>query len=184
MRLARGDLRGLDLSHLAIRQAYLPEVDAQDTSLVGADLAETALAEAFHFPLSVALSRDGAFLAAGTSTGEVWLWRVADRTPIWVVPGHTGGVWGVALSEDGLLVSGGEDGRVRLWETGTGRALETLPSHPGGVHGVALSPDGPIARLQWCGWGGAGLGDRHGPGGSGAAGARRRRLARGAVHRR
>src|SRR5262249_12884071 len=30
LRLLRGDLRGLDLSRLAIRQAYLAEVDAQD----------------------------------------------------------------------------------------------------------------------------------------------------------
>ena len=144
LRLLRGDLRGLDLSHLAIRQAYLPEVDAQDSSLVGAQLAETMLAEAFHFPLSVGLSNDGALLAAGTSTGEVWLWRVADRTPLWVAPGHTGGVWGVALSAEGLLVSGGEDGRVRLWESSSGHPLATLQGHTGGVWRVALSADGQL----------------------------------------
>src|SRR5262249_52338605 len=70
LRLLRGDLRGLDLSRLAIRQAYLAEVDAQDASLVDAHLAETVLAEAFNFPGGVALSGDGALLAAGTSTGQ------------------------------------------------------------------------------------------------------------------
>src|SRR5262249_41747980 len=34
LRLLRGDLRGLDLSRLALRQAYLAQVDARDTSLV------------------------------------------------------------------------------------------------------------------------------------------------------
>src|SRR6266508_4237872 len=145
LRLLRGELRGLDLSRLALRQAYLAEVDAQDASLVDAHLAETVLAEAFHFPGSVALSGDGALLAAGTTTGQVWLWRVADRTPLWAVQGHTGAVWAVALSADGqLLASGGADGTVRLWETSGGRPVATLQGHTGGVWSVALSGDGQL----------------------------------------
>ena len=145
LRLRRGQLGGLDLSHLAIRQAYLAEVDAKDASLVDAHLAETVLAEAFDFPGWVALSGDGALLVAGTSTGQVWLWRVADRTPLWAVQAHTGGVWGLALSADGqLLASGGEDGTVRLWEAGTGRPLATLQGHTSGVWGLALSADGQL----------------------------------------
>jgi len=35
LRLLRGQLRGLDLSHLTIRQAYLMDVEAQDASLQG-----------------------------------------------------------------------------------------------------------------------------------------------------
>jgi WD40 repeat protein/transcriptional regulator with XRE-family HTH domain len=143
LRLLRGDLRGLDLSRLVLRHAYLAEVDAQDASLAGAHLAETVLAEAFGFPSTVALSGDGGLLAAGTSTGEVWLWRVADRTLVETLEGHTGGVWGVALSADGhLLASGGGDGTVRLWETSTGRVLTTVRGHTGLVWGVALSADG------------------------------------------
>jgi WD40 repeat protein/transcriptional regulator with XRE-family HTH domain len=145
LRLLRGDLRGLDLSRLAIRQAYLAEVDAQDASLVDAHLAETVLAEAFDFPGWVALSGDGELLVAGTSTGQIWLWRVADRTPLWAVQGHTGGVWGLALSADGQLVaSGGEDGTVRLWEAATGRPLATLQGHTSGVWGLALSAGGQL----------------------------------------
>jgi len=118
LRLLRGDLCGLDLSHLAIRQAYLQEVAAQDASLAGAELHQAVLVEAFNYPASVALSADGAYLAAGTTTGELCLWRVADRTPLLSVHGHTGTVWGVALSADGqFLASGGFDGTVRLWET-------------------------------------------------------------------
>src|SRR5262249_22051216 len=65
LRLQRGDLRSMDLSHLAIRQAYLADVDAQDASLAHSHLADTVMAEAFDFPGSVALSGDGALLAAG-----------------------------------------------------------------------------------------------------------------------
>src|SRR5262249_35184698 len=39
LRLLRGDLRGINLSRLSVRQAYLQGVDAQDASLVGAELA-------------------------------------------------------------------------------------------------------------------------------------------------
>jgi WD40 repeat protein/DNA-binding XRE family transcriptional regulator len=145
LRLLRGDLRGLDLSRLELRQAYLAGVDAQDTSLAGAHLVETVLAEAFDFPGSVALGDDGAWLAAGTSNGEVWLWRVADRTPLWTVKGHTGGVWSLAVSADGRLVaSGGGDGIVRLWEAESGRPLVTLEGHTGGVWTLAVSADGRL----------------------------------------
>ena len=61
LRLQRGDLRGVDLSGLAIRQVYLQGVDAQDVNLAGSQLAETVLAEAFNHAASVALSADGAF---------------------------------------------------------------------------------------------------------------------------
>ncbi len=145
LRLQRGDLRRVDFAHLAIRQAYLAGVEVQDASLVGAHLSEAVLAEAFNFPLSVALSGDGAFLVAGTSAGEVWLWRVVDRTPVLAVHGHTGQVYGVALSTDErLLASGGLDGMVRLWETPTGRPLATLEGHTGAVWSVALSADGRL----------------------------------------
>jgi transcriptional regulator with XRE-family HTH domain len=144
LRLLRGDLKGIDLSLLAIRQAYLAEVDAQDASLAGAHLAETMLADAFDFPVTVALSGDGALLAAGTSTGQVWLWRVADRTLLARLEGHTSAAWAVAFSADGqLLASGGVDGTVQLWEARSGRPLVTLQGHTN-VYSVALAAEGEL----------------------------------------
>jgi hypothetical protein len=82
LRLLRGNLRGVDLSRLAMRQVYLAEVDAQDASLIGAQLADAVLADAFNLPISVALSSDGALLAVGTSTGQIEVWRyTAWRCP-------------------------------------------------------------------------------------------------------
>jgi hypothetical protein len=145
LRVLRGELRGLDLARLAIRQAYLAEVDAQDACLVEAELADTVLADAFHFSRAVVFSSDGALLAVGTSTGQVWLWRVADRRSLWTVQGHTSGVWGMALSSDGgLVASGGGDGMVQLWEAGSGRPLATLQGHTSAIRGVALSSDGQL----------------------------------------
>jgi WD40 repeat protein/transcriptional regulator with XRE-family HTH domain len=145
LRLSRGDLRRLNLAGLGLRQAYLAGVEAQDTSLVDAQLTESVLTEAFNFAIAVDLSRDGTCLVAGTSAGEVWLWRVSDRTPLFGVQAHTGPVHGVALSSDGrLLASASEDGTLRLWEVPDGRPLATLYGHTGPVHGVALSGDGRL----------------------------------------
>ncbi|MBV9169007.1 MAG: helix-turn-helix domain-containing protein, partial [Chloroflexi bacterium] len=144
LRLLRSHLRGLDLSCLSLRQAYLA-TDAQGASLAGAHLADAVLAESFDFPGSLSLSGDGALLAAGTSTGQVCLWQVADRTLLWVASAHTGMAGGVALSFDGrLLASGGDDGSVRVWETSSGRPLVSLQAHQSMVGGVALSADGHL----------------------------------------
>src|SRR5437879_4480233 len=46
LRLLQGDLRGLDLSHLAIRGAYLQGVEMQDANLSGALMRESVFTEA------------------------------------------------------------------------------------------------------------------------------------------
>lgn len=143
LRLLRGDLRGLDLSRLAIRQAFLQDVEAQDASLAGSHLSESLTAEALSYPQSVALSDDGRWLAAGTSTGDIWVWRVSDRTPVSRLQGHSGDVPSVALSSNGHLVaSAGLDGTVRLWHAETGALLSTVSGHAVGSRSVALSADG------------------------------------------
>ena len=145
LRLLRGQLRGLDLSYLTVRHAYLLGVETQDANLVGAHLSEAVLAEAFNYPTSIALSADGTHLAAGTDTGEVCLWRVADRTLLLALRGHQGPVVGVALSADGQLVASGSfDGTAALWEAPSGRLLATLAGHTAGIWGVALSADGRL----------------------------------------
>lgn len=145
LRVLRGDLRGLDLSGLLIRQADLEQVEAQDASLAGAELNLSVVAEAFSAPNCVALSADAAYLAAGTAAGEVRVWRVADRTAVFSVRAHVGIILGVALSRDGTLVcSSGFDGAVRLWETATGRLVATHNAGAGPVWGVALRADGGL----------------------------------------
>jgi WD40 repeat protein len=144
LRLLRGDLRRLDLSRLSVRQAYLPGIEAQDASLAGAHLSECALPEAFH-QIAVALSPDGAHLLAGTTTGDVCLWRAADRTLVLSVAAHAGVVMGVALcAERGLAASVSQDGTVKLWEAGSGRPLATLRGHTDFVQGVSFSGDGAL----------------------------------------
>ena len=145
LRLLRNDVRGLDFSGLNIRQAYLQGVEAQDVSLAGAHLAETVLGDSFSYPTALALSSDGAYLAAGTPAGELRLWRAADRTPVLSVQAHTSAVWAVAVSSEARLVaSGSADGSVRLWDLDSERPVATLHAHGGAVWGVAISGDGRL----------------------------------------
>jgi WD40 repeat protein/transcriptional regulator with XRE-family HTH domain len=143
--LLRGNLKSLDLSGLAIRQAYLNEIEAQDTSLATAHLLETVLGEVFNNPIALALSADGAYLVAGTASGEVCRWRVSDRTLLSTVMGHPRGLDAVASSGDGQrIASGGFDGTIRVWEGDSGREAGVLQGHAGGVRSVALSADGRL----------------------------------------
>ena len=105
LRMLRGNLRDLDLSGLFIRQAYLQEVEAQDASLAGSGLEEAVLAGALSQPASIVLSSDDAYLAVGTFTGEVCVWRVADRALVLTLEAHTGTVLGVAFGEDGRVLA-------------------------------------------------------------------------------
>jgi hypothetical protein len=144
LRLLRGDLQGMNLSNLAIRQAYLRDVDAQGATLAGAHLSECALPESFH-QITVTLTPDGTHLLTGTTTGDLCLWRAADRTLLLSRSAHAGVVMGVALCADrGLAATASQDGTVRLWEAGTGRPLATLRGHTGFVQSVALSDDGAL----------------------------------------
>src|SRR5262249_48029607 len=145
LRLLRGDLRSVDLSRLAIRQAFLQEVEAQDACLAGAHLSESRLSDAFDSLMSVALNADCAYFAAGSTDGEVRAWRVADHALILSVSAHAGGTWGVALSADGrLLATGGLDGVVRLWALPGGECLTTLTTGADSVYSVAISADGGV----------------------------------------
>src|SRR5258707_9344037 len=67
----RGHLRGLDLSHLSIRGAYLHGVEMQDASLAEASLRETVLNEAFDIPWAVTRSPNVQYWSAGSRRGEV-----------------------------------------------------------------------------------------------------------------
>jgi WD40 repeat protein/transcriptional regulator with XRE-family HTH domain len=143
LRLRRGQLRGVDLSGLNLRQVYLQQVEAQDASLAGASLVESLTTDAFNFPRSIALSSDGAYVAAGTSNGEVRLWRSVDRAPLVAALAHTSMVFGLAISADGrTLASGGADGRIHIWGIPDGHELRTLSGHTGMVYALTLAADG------------------------------------------
>ena len=69
LKALRSDLRGLDLSRLAIRGAYLQGVQMQDATLAGAVMRECVLSEDFDAITAVAISKSGKFWAALSRRG-------------------------------------------------------------------------------------------------------------------
>ena len=93
----------------------------------------------------MALSPDGAILAAGYADGAVRLWDAVARTWIATLEGHDSEVESVSFSPDGAtLASGSWDRTVKLWDVGTRKLQGRWEGNTGPVTSVAFSPDGAV----------------------------------------
>ena len=93
--------------------------------------------------MSVAIARDGTWLASGGGDGMVRIWDRAAGTCTATLTGHRGNVYSVAIAPDGTwLATGGDDGTVRIWDRAAGTCTATLTGHRGNVYSVAIAPDG------------------------------------------
>jgi WD40 repeat protein/transcriptional regulator with XRE-family HTH domain len=138
----RGHLRGLDLSHLLLRRAYLQDVEMQDTTLSGAIVQDCAWMATFGAIWAVAISHDGAHWAAGSRRGEIWVWAQQKLHLTWHA--HADVVRALSFSPDGRhLASGSYDGLVNVWDVESG-ALLWSGSHTTYISGLAYSPDGAV----------------------------------------
>jgi len=124
LRLLRGNLRGLDLSHLALRGAYLQEVELQDATLSGAMIRECVFREAFEAIAAVAISRSGQYWAAMSRRGEVQVRREGGQVLHQVWQAHTDNTFALAFSPDEqMLATGSHDGSVKVWDVASGALL-------------------------------------------------------------
>jgi WD40 repeat protein/transcriptional regulator with XRE-family HTH domain len=148
--LLKGDLKKLDFSSLVIRQAYLQGIEAQDANFAGASISEAVFTEPIESIASMALSPDGRYLAVGSFSGQIRVWRLADRRVLLTWQGHSRMVWALAFSPDStMLASGGYDCRVMLWDMQSGngtaeRCLGALAGHERWVRSLAFSADGAV----------------------------------------
>ena len=140
----RGHLRGLDLSRLAIRGAYLQGVDMQDATLAGALLRECVLSEVFDAITAVAVSKSGQYWAAISRWGEVRVWREEGKLLHLAWQAHTDLVFALDFSPDErTLASGGHDGSLKLWDIESGALLWSNWLTKGNNR-LAFSPDGRL----------------------------------------
>src|SRR6266702_479077 len=142
------DLRGADFSQVAVRQAYLQEAALPEVNFSHAHFVDTIFTSTFGNVLVVGFHPTGDYLAMGTASGDIWLYRVSDGAPVFTCRGHTDGVWSIAFSPDGqYLASSSDDGTIRLWDMtdrGAGECLSVLQEHTGRVRTIAFSPDGSL----------------------------------------
>lgn len=140
---AHADLRGLDFSHLTVRQADLQGVHVPDVNFAGADLTTCRFTDTFSSVLCLAVSSDGALLAGGSTTDEIRVWQMPGVAALFCCPGHADGIRALAFSPDNTtFASCSEDHTLRIWESTRGRCLKVLPGHTDWIFSLAFCPDG------------------------------------------
>src|SRR6266568_4304433 len=144
----RGHLRGLDLSQLALRGAYLQGVQMQDADLSGAMLQSCVFTETFDAISAVAISPNGQYWAAAGRRGEVRLWEEGGQTLSRVWQAHTDRIRALTFSPDGRqLVTGSWDNTVKLWGVENG-ALLWSDSQASSIPSVAFALDGSLLAMS------------------------------------
>src|SRR5437879_1904049 len=120
----RGNLRGLDLSRLALRGVFLQGTDMQDTTLSNAVIQDSVFTERFDVSLRVTISSTGAYWVAASRGGEIRVWEEGGLIVRQVWRAHTDMVWALTFSPDGrTLASGSSSGSVKLWDITSGTLL-------------------------------------------------------------
>lgn len=147
-------LDGYDFSQLTLRQVDLQGVRLPPLNLAHTQWMAPVFTNTFGNVTTVAFSRDGQYLAAGSSDGAIRFWRVADGQLLMTLVGHERFVWSLAFSPDGkLLASGSADQTVRIWDVERGELRHTFHGHGDAIYAVAFHPAGAI--LASCGVGDA-----------------------------
>jgi len=101
---------------------------------------------------SVAFTADGGAVFACGRDGKIRLLSgpnpdggttPSTATKLREYVGHTGMVYGLAVTSDGkFLVTGGEDKTVRVWDVASGKQLRSFQGHTDSVTAVAVRGDG------------------------------------------
>lgn len=140
--LHRGiDPAGFDFTRLPVCQADLRGRRLPGLNLAHCDLSSAVFTESFGSVRSVAWSANGSMIAAGTSNGDVHVWRATDlqhqlalETEAWIEA--------VAFSPDSrILASTGADQAIQIWDATDGQLLARLDGHTGTVRSLCFSAD-------------------------------------------
>jgi len=91
-----------------------------------------------------AFSRDGHFLAVGTTNHAIKVWDLGLHRCLHTITGHAWHALALGFSADSrYLATGSWDGDARVWDLTTGKQVAgPLRGHGSGVDGVSFSPDG------------------------------------------
>lgn len=96
---------------------------------------------------ALAVTRDGKFLATGSTDKTIRLWDMSSGTArlARVFQGHSEEVASLAFSPDGkTLASGSNDQSVRLWKVSLADDHQNFDEHKNYVWTAAFSPDGKL----------------------------------------
>jgi WD40 repeat protein/class 3 adenylate cyclase len=90
----------------------------------------------------LAVSPDGATVAAVSVGGHLGVFDLEDGRPRCVTRAHTGTAYDVGIAADGsYIATAGYDGLVKIWDGATGMSRNLLRADFGALHCLALAPD-------------------------------------------
>ncbi|MEV5375000.1 NB-ARC domain-containing protein [Streptomyces nondiastaticus] len=134
-----------DFSALTVREADLRGATLRDVDFTAARFERTLFTDTFGVIRGVAVSSDGAMVAAGTGSGDIRVWQLADARPTATWHEHSGTAWAVAFgNHDRILASAGADRTVRVWDLRTHRCVQVCHGPGDAVVDVACHPTEPL----------------------------------------
>lgn len=93
------------------------------------------------YPTALAVSRNGAVVAAGTANGTVYVFDASSGALTHTLAAHAGGVLALSFGAK-TLASSGQDGHARLWDVNSGSAIAALSGGSSWVSHLQWTPDG------------------------------------------
>jgi len=133
-----------DVNDLAVRGhvAYLASSDGTVRAIDLASGRETARWHVGDAATSVAVRRDGAYVAMGSAHGVLCLRRLPDGALLQCLLAHRGRISGLGFDPaGGRLASAARDGGAAVWSVPALAALAALDTG-GSANAVAFAPDG------------------------------------------
>jgi WD40 repeat protein/transcriptional regulator with XRE-family HTH domain len=142
LRSLSGDLSGLDLHQISIRNTDLRGVDLHDTNLAEATLRDVLFTTSSDTISAMAFSRNGTYWAGGDRQGQAQLWWYTKRRLQLTWRAHHSLITAIVFSPDEqCLATGSWDGIVKMWDAATGTLLWASTAMEA-VMGLAFAPDG------------------------------------------
>jgi WD40 repeat protein/DNA-binding SARP family transcriptional activator len=153
LRHLEGAVAHLDLHRLPVRSADLRGVRAPGTDLTGADLSGSLFTEDVRALSCLAVSRDGAWMAAGATDGTVLLWDRVAGGPVERVTAHESVVNAVTIDPAATWVAAAStDGTLTVTRLGAGRPHLRVAAHAHGAVGLAAGPGGLLLSSGYDGY--------------------------------
>ncbi len=112
------------------------------------DISKKQILRRFHSANSdvvcMSLSKDGAMLAAGYSSGEITIWDTNTFETLQHFDAHTNQISAIAIDVNaGILASGDIMGLIKAWDTTEGKLLQTYTHHHDAqINELDISPNG------------------------------------------
>jgi WD40 repeat protein/tRNA A-37 threonylcarbamoyl transferase component Bud32 len=74
---------------------------------------------------------------------EWYYWQRQTHLELKALRGHSGAIYSVAVSPDGMrIVTGSKDRTAKVWDAASGAEIVALNGHSGSIQSAAFSPDG------------------------------------------